>query len=66
MQKYVELGYATTIHAAQGITVLNLRGGILAWTHAGGSLRDRDGETRRLHVYGRKWDLAPRGYETTW
>jgi sodium/bile acid cotransporter 7 len=52
--------------AARGITVLNLRGGILAWAHAGGSLRDRDGETRRVHVYGRKWDLAPRGYETTW
>jgi sodium/bile acid cotransporter 7 len=52
--------------AAQGITVLNLRGGILAWAHAGGTLRDRDGETRRLHVYGRKWDLAPHGYETTW
>jgi sodium/bile acid cotransporter 7 len=52
--------------AGRGITVLNLRGGILAWTHAGGSLQGRDGETRRLHVYGRKWDLAPRGYETTW
>ena len=52
--------------AARGIAVLNLRGGILAWAHAGGSLRDRDGETRRVHVYGRKWDLAPRGYETTW
>jgi sodium/bile acid cotransporter 7 len=51
---------------AQGITVLNLRGGILAWAHAGGSLRDRDGETRRLHVYGRKWDLAPQGFETVW
>jgi sodium/bile acid cotransporter 7 len=52
--------------AARGITVLNLRGGILAWAHAGGSLRDRDGETRRVHVYGRKWDLAPQGFETMW
>lgn len=52
--------------AAQGITVLNLRGGILAWAHAGGKLQDRDGETRRIHVYGRKWDLAPQGYETVW
>jgi sodium/bile acid cotransporter 7 len=52
--------------AAQGITVLNLRGGILAWAHAGGKLQDRSGETRRIHVYGRKWDLAPQGYETVW
>ncbi len=52
--------------AGRGITILNLRGGMLAWVHAGGSLRDRDGETRRLHVYGRKWDLAPQGFETVW
>jgi rhodanese-related sulfurtransferase len=52
--------------AAKGITLLNLRGGILAWVHAGGKLYDRDGETRRIHVYGRKWDLAPQGYETVW
>jgi len=52
--------------AAKNITALNLRGGILAWAHAGGKLQDRDGETRRIHVYGRKWDLAPQGYETVW
>lgn len=51
---------------ARGIAMLNLRGGMLAWVHAGGKLYDRDGETRRLHVYGRKWNLAPRGYEALW
>jgi sodium/bile acid cotransporter 7 len=52
--------------AAPGVTLLNLQGGVLAWVHAGGKLYDRSGETRRLHVYGRKWDLAPQGYETVW
>ena len=51
---------------ARGIAMHNLQGGMLAWVHAGGKLYDRDGETRRLHVYGRKWNLAPRGYEALW
>jgi len=51
---------------AQGIVMLNLRGGLLAWVHDGGKVYDRNGETRRIHVYGRKWDLGPKGYEAVW
>ena len=55
-----------------GLTVRNLAGSILAWTHAGGPLvapgaagaAGQAEETRRLHVYGAAWDLAPRAYET--
>jgi rhodanese-related sulfurtransferase len=50
----------------KGITLLNLRGGMLAWVHAGGRIYDRSGETRRIHVYGRKWNLAPQAYEAVW
>ncbi|MGE5255367.1 MAG: rhodanese-like domain-containing protein [Hyphomicrobiales bacterium] len=50
----------------RGITLLNLKGGLLAWVHAGGKLYDRNGETHRIHVYGRQWDLAPKGYEAVW
>ena len=39
-------------------------GAVVTWKH--GKLYDRDGETLRIHVYGRKWDLAPRGYEAIW
>lgn len=57
--------YARTM-GRRGIDVLNLEGSVLAWTHAGGALV-QDGEpTRRLHVYGRRWDLAADGYETIW
>jgi rhodanese-related sulfurtransferase len=53
--------------AAKGIVLLNLRGGMLAWVHAGGKIYDRNGhETRRIHVYGRKWNLAPEDYEAVW
>jgi len=51
---------------AQGVVMLNLRGGLLAWVHDGGKVYDRNGETRRIHVYGRKWDLGPKDYEAVW
>lgn len=67
---YCTVGYRSGIAARdlqeRGFDVLNLRGSLLAWTHAGGELVDAEGPTNRLHVYGRRWDLAPAGYETTW
>ncbi len=51
---------------ARGIAMLNLEGGLLAWVHAGGKVYDRNGETHRIHVYGRKWDLGPKDYEAVW
>ncbi len=51
---------------ARGITLLNLKGGLLAWVHAGGKVYDRNGETTRIHVYGLKWDLGPKGYTAVW
>jgi rhodanese-related sulfurtransferase len=51
---------------SRGITMLNLRGGLLAWVHEGGKVYDAQGETKRIHVYGPKWNLAPKDYETVW
>jgi len=51
---------------ARGIIMLNLEGGLLAWVHAGGKVYDRNGETRRIHVNGRKWTLAPNDFEAVW
>ena len=50
----------------KGIPVYNLRGGILAWVHAGGKIYDQNGETHRIHVYGRKWKLGPKHYQAVW
>lgn len=50
----------------RGIDMVNLEGSVLAWTHAGGMLTDGDLPTRRLHVFGRRWNLAADGYETVW
>ena len=48
------------------IPMYNLRGGLLAWVHAGGKVYNKKAETRRVHVYDRKWDLAPNGYDAVW
>jgi rhodanese-related sulfurtransferase len=67
---YCTIGYRSGLYAdelrRQGWEVANLRGSILAWTHAGGELEAGGEPTRRLHVYGRRWDLAADGFETVW
>ncbi len=50
----------------KGIPVYNLEGGILAWVHDGGKVYDQSGETDRIHVYGRKWNLGPKRYQAVW
>jgi sodium/bile acid cotransporter 7 len=50
----------------KGIPVFNLSGGMLAWVHDGGKVYDPNGETHRIHVYGRKWNLAPKRYQAVW
>ncbi|MDE2752464.1 MAG: rhodanese-like domain-containing protein, partial [Gemmatimonadota bacterium] len=52
--------------ARRGVDMLNLEGSVLAWTHAGGQLVNDGVPTRRLHVYGRRWNLAADGYQTIW
>ncbi len=66
---YCTIGYRSGIFAremrAQGIEVINLRGSILAWILEGGTVYDERGmPTRRVHVYGNRWDYAPAGWET--
>lgn len=50
----------------EGISVINLRAGLLGWTHAGGPLERQNRPMQRLHVFGRKWDLAPAAVDTVY
>ena len=67
---YCTIGHRSSEYAKrqneEGRPVLNLRGSLLSWTHAGGPLVGPDGSTNRLHVYGETWNLAPARYETIW
>jgi sodium/bile acid cotransporter 7 len=59
-------GRMTEQLAARGWNACNLRGAILAWTHAGGDLVCADGPTRRVHVHDRKFALVADGYESVY
>jgi len=67
---YCTIGARSSSYARRmgkrGITMLNLEGSVLAWTHAGGDFVSGSVPTRRVHVYGRGWNLAADGYETVW
>jgi sodium/bile acid cotransporter 7 len=52
--------------AKKGIRIYNLEGGLLAWVLEGGKVYDSHGETRRIHVYGKRWNYPARGYESVW
>ena len=72
---YIKIGYCTISYRSgilaqelhqQGIPIYNLRGGLLAWVHAGGKVYNGAEETKRIHVYGEEWNLGPGRYEAIW
>jgi rhodanese-related sulfurtransferase len=68
---YCTIGARSGIYADElrkkGFEVFNLKGSLLAWTHAGLPLENSEGkDTKRVHVYGKKWDLVADGYEAVW
>ncbi len=67
---YCTIGYRSGRYAERllerDFRVANLEGSLLAWIHAGGALVDAEGPTRRVHVYGKRWNLLPAGYEPVW
>jgi sodium/bile acid cotransporter 7 len=56
-------GKLAQILSKQGVEAYNLAGGLLAWVLEGGKVYDQAGETKRIHVYGEKWNYPPGGYE---
>ena len=67
---YCTVGARSSTYARRmgrkGVPVLNLEGSLLAWTHAGGELAEGSSPTRKLHVFGPRWNLAADGYEGVW
>ena len=72
---YIVVGYCTIGSRSgklarklkkKGISMVNMRGGILAWLHAGGIVHKDGKQVNRVHVYGRKWNLAPSAMKSVW
>lgn len=65
------IGYRSGVYVdelrKEGFDAENLVGSLLLWTHAGLPLEDAQGNpTKRVHVYGKKWNLVAEGYEAVW
>ena len=64
---YCTIGYRSGLYAddmsREGIRVLNVQGGILAWVFSGGKVYHAGRETMRVHVYEEEWNYLPDGYE---
>ena len=67
---YCTIGYRSGKLAqelrARGVAAVNIRGGLLGWVHAGGPVADAGGPVKRIHVYGKTWDLAPADFEAVY
>ena len=67
---YCTIGYRSGKYAhkmqQQGVTISNLKGSLLAWSHIQGELINAHGVTNRVHVFGRQWQLAAENYEAIW
>lgn len=65
---YCTIGYRSGKFAQEmksnGVQVRNLAGGILAWVLEGGKIHNTDGETKKIHVYGKQWDYPAAGYSS--
>ncbi|MCH7665903.1 MAG: rhodanese-like domain-containing protein [Acidobacteria bacterium] len=67
---YCTIGHRSGLYAqklqAAGFTVFNLKGAILAWTHAQRELVDAEGSTRKVHVGGPRSSLESSDYDPVW
>jgi len=67
---YCTVGHRSGIFARRliqnGWEAYNLEGAILGWVHDGGALSNGDGPTKRVHVYSRRMQFLPEGYEAIW
>lgn len=67
---YCTIGYRSGLYTERlqkkGFDAYNLKGGVLAWADAGQLFVGQEGPTKRVHVYGAKWNLLPSDYEAVW
>ena len=50
-----------------GFEAENMIGSLLLWTHEGLPLEDQDEQsTKKVHVFGKQWNLVAEGYEGVW
>ena len=67
---YCTIGYRSGRYVQKlqhkGINIFNLEGSLLAWSHVQGELINDTGSTKKVHVFGRQWELTADDYQPVW
>jgi len=65
---YRSAQYVEKLRKEKNLDAYNLRGSVLAWTHAGGELETTEERraTTDVHVFGKDWDLAPSAFDAVY
>ena len=51
----------------KGVKAFNLEGSILGWVDHGGDLLDpKNQPTKKVHTYGRRWNVVPKTHKAVW
>lgn len=64
---YCTIGVRSTEYArnliSKGHIAFNLKGGILAWAHAGYFFESEGKMVKKVHIFNKAWNLLPKDYE---
>jgi len=65
---YCTIGYRSGKFAEKhkDLNILNLEGGVLAWSHFGGKFYKDDHETKKVHIYSKEWNFLNSKYEAVY
>lgn len=68
---YCTVGYRSGLYTAKlrekSFDAYNLKGGVLGWAAGEHGFVEQGGKaTKKVHVYGKQWNLLPKGYEGVW
>ncbi len=63
---YCTIGFRSSQYTRElikkGYQSKSIKGSLLAWIHEKQKLESNGKKTNKIHVYGKQWDLVPRGY----
>lgn len=67
---YCTIGYRSGLYTQKllkkNVNTFNLIGGVLAWAHVKQKFVSSDGDSFRVHVHTKEWNLLPQGYKPVW
>ena len=65
---YCTIGYRSGLFANKHkkLKIINLKGGVLAWSHNEGKFMKNGKETKKVHTYSKKWNFLNKNYQAVY